>query len=176
MVENVADTVANVADLMANVVDLMANVAIEKPLSYALSIGICRKPSVSTQETSGFHARNRWFPTWKPMDFRVETNGNLRGDQWRPAWELMETCVNHYAEAPLPVHASADGHCERSVLSGAKAKLERYSQAGNASESKAFFSLLRETLLSVEAGNASESKAFFSTNAKSFVFSCATFQ
>jgi len=88
----------------------------------------------------------------------------------------METCVNHYPEAPFPVHASADGRCERSTLSGAKAKLERYSQAGNASESKAFFSLLRETLLSVEAGNASESKAFFSTNAKSFVFSCATFQ
>jgi hypothetical protein len=88
------------------------------------------------------------------MDFRVETNGNLRGDQWKPAWEPMETCVNHYPEAPLPVHASADGHCERSVLSGAKAKPERYSQAGNTSKSK----------------------AFFSTNAKSFVFSCATFQ
>jgi hypothetical protein len=66
----------------------------------------------------------------------------------------METCVYHYPEAPFPAHASADGHCERSTLSGAKAKLERYSQAGNASESK----------------------AFFSTNAKSFVFSCATFQ
>ena len=176
MVENVADTVANVADLMANV-------AIEKPLSYALSIGYLqetsslvsrihrfprRKPVVSTRETDGFRRGNRWIPVWKPMETCV--------DRWRPAWRPMETCVNHYAEAPLPAHASADGHCERSTLSGAKAKLERYSQAGNASESKAFFSLLRETLLSVEAGNASESKAFFSTNAKSFVFSCATFQ
>jgi hypothetical protein len=95
----------------------------------------------------------------------------------------METCVGTDGDlrqalsgSPLPVHASADGRCERSTLSGAEANFERYSQAGNASESKAFFSLLRETLLSVEAGNASESKAFFSTNAKSFVFSCATFQ
>jgi hypothetical protein len=79
----------------------------------------------------------------------------------------METCVGTDGDlrqalsgSPLPVHASADGRCERSTLSGAEANFERYSQAGNASESKAFFSLLRETLLSVEAGNASKSKAF----------------
>ena len=170
--------------MMANAADLMANVAIEKPLSYALSIGylqetsslLCRihrfpreKTVVSTRETDGFRRGNRWIPVWRPMETCVETNGNLRQSP-------METCFNNNPEAPLPAHASADGRCERSTLSGAKAKLERYFQAGNASESKAFFSLLRETLLSVEAGNASESKAFFSTNAKSFVFSCATFQ
>lgn len=110
------------------------------------------------------------------MDSRVETNGNLRGPMETCVGKPMDTCVNHYPEAPLPAHASADGRCERSTLSGAKVNFERYSQAGNASKSKAFFSLLRETLLSVEAGNASESKAFFSTNANSFVFSCATFQ
>jgi hypothetical protein len=140
MVENVADTVANV-------VDLMANVAIEKPIKLRI---IHRY----LPEAIGFHAGNQWFPREKPMVSDVETDGFPCGDQWRPAWELMETCVNHYAEAPLPVHASADGRCERSTLSGAKANFERYSQAGNASKSK----------------------AFFSTNAKSFVFSCATFQ
>ena len=29
-----------------------------------------QNPSFSARENSGFHARNRWFPTWKPMDSR----------------------------------------------------------------------------------------------------------
>ena len=88
MVENVANTVENAADLMANV-------AIEKALSYALSIGylqetcglLCRihrfpreKTVVSTRETDGFRRGNRWIPVWKPMETCVETNGNLRGN------------------------------------------------------------------------------------------------
>ena len=101
------DKVGNVADLMENAADLMENVAIEKPLSYALSIGylqetsslLCRihrfpreKTVVSTRETDGFRRGNRWIPAWTG---------------WKPAWSYG---INHGLEATL--------HCQKSPPSG----------------------------------------------------------
>jgi len=73
--------------MVGNMADLMANVAIEKPLSYALSIGYL-------QETSSLLCRIHRFPREKTVVSTRETDGFRRGNRWIPAWRLMETCVN----------------------------------------------------------------------------------